>query len=170
MVDLSRALVATGAVLFAHEAGQAATAVRPAAAGQKEKMQFASVGERPVAYHVLGNAAGAPLLFINGGPGYDHSFHHLSPVWERLASSRRVVFFDQPGTGQSWSVGPEDHIGIADLVDSIEAVRKALNAPRVVLIGHSWGGYLAMRYAVRQPANVEAMILVDSVAPKIAST
>lgn len=146
------------------------TVVRPAAAGQKEKMQFASVGGRPVAYHVFGNAAGAPLLFINGGPGYDHSFHHLSPVWERLAASHRVVFFDQPGTGQSWPVGPEDLISITELVDSIEAIRKALNAPRVVLIGHSWGGYLAMTYAVRQHANVEAMILVDSVAPKIAST
>jgi len=133
-------------------------------------MQFASVGGRPVAYHVLGNAAGAPLLFINGGPGFDHSFHHLSPVWERLAASRRVVFFDQPGTGQSWPVGPEDLISIAEFLDCIEAVRQALNVPRVVLVGHSWGGYLAMRYAVRHPANVEAMILVDSVGAKMGAS
>ena len=144
--------------------------VRPAAAGPRETMQFASVGGRPVAYHVLGTAAGVPLLFINGGPGFDHSFHHLSPVWEQLAASRRVVFFDQPGTGQSWPVGPQDPISIAEFLDSIEAVRQALNAPRVVLVGHSWGGYLAMRYAVRHPANVEAMILVDSVPAKATST
>lgn len=146
------------------------TTVRLAAAGPKEKMQFASVGGRPVAYHVLGTGAGAPLLFINGGPGYDHSFHHLSPVWEQLAASRRVVFFDQPGTGQSWPIGPEDSVSLAEVIDSIEAIRKALDAPRLILVGHSWGGYVAMTYALRYPANVEAMILVDSVAPKTAST
>lgn len=146
------------------------TAVRPAAAGPKEKMQFASVGGRPVAYHVLGTAPGTPLLFINGGPGFDHSFHHVSPVWEQLAASRRVVFFDQPGTGQSWPVGPKDSISLADFIDSMEAIRKALDAPRLTLIGHSWGGYVAMTYALRYPANVEAMILVDSVAAKTAST
>jgi len=146
------------------------TAVRPAAGQSKERMQFASVGGRPVAYHVLGNAAGAPLLFINGGPGFDHSFHHLSPVWERLAASRRVVFFDQPGTGQSWPVGPEDSVSLAEVIDSMEAIRKGLDAPCLILIGHSWGGYVAMTYALRYPANVEAMILVDSVAAKIAST
>ncbi len=146
------------------------TAVRPAAAEPKEKMQFASVRGRPVAYHVLGSAPGAPLLFINGGPGFDHSFHHLSPVWEQLAASRRVVFFDQPGTGQSWPVGPEDSVSLAEVIDSMEAIRKALDAPRLILIGHSWGGYVAMTYALRYPANVEAMILVDSVAAKIAST
>ncbi len=146
------------------------TAVGPATAGPKEKMQFASVRGRPVAYHVLGTAPGAPLLFINGGPGFDHSFHHLSPVWEQLAASRRVVFFDQPGTGQSWPVGPQDSVSLAEIIDSMEAIRKALDAPRLILIGHSWGGYVAMTYALRYPANVEAMILVDSVAAKTAST
>lgn len=137
---------------------------------QPEEMLFATVAGKPVAYHVLGTAAGAPLLFINGGPGFDHSFHHLSPVWEQLAASRRVVFFDQPGTGQSWPVGPEDSVSLAEVIDSMEAIREALDAPRLILIGHSWGGYVAMTYALRYPANVEAMILVDSVAPKIAST
>lgn len=146
------------------------TTIRPAAGQSKERMQFASVGGRPVAYHVLGTAPGGPLLFINGGPGFDHSFHHLSPVWEQLAGKRRVVFFDQPGTGQSWPVGPKDSVSLAEVIDSMEAIRKALDVPRLVLIGHSWGGYVAMTYALRYPANVEAMILVDSVAANIASS
>ncbi len=107
------------------------TAVGPAAAGPKEKIQFASVRGRPVAYHVLGTAGRPPLLFINGGPGFGHSFHHLSPVWERLAASRRVVFFDQPGAGQSWPVGPEDSVSLAEVIASMEAIRKALDAPRL---------------------------------------
>lgn len=72
---------------------------------QTEQMQLVSVGERPVAYHILGHGAGKPLLVISGGPGFAHGFLHFSSAWERLAEARPVVFFDQPGTGQSWAVG-----------------------------------------------------------------
>ena len=68
---------------------------------QAEQMQLVSVGVKSVAYHVLGHATGTPLLVINGGPGFAHGFLHFGSVWERLAEARRVVFFDQPGTGQS---------------------------------------------------------------------
>ena len=137
---------------------------------EREKMQLAAVGARSVAYHVLGAARGTPLIFIYGGPGGDHTFHHLSTVWERLATARRVVFFDHPGTGQSWAIGPEDDAKVDDLLLSIEAVRAAIGAPRVTLLGHSWGGYVAMAFAIRHPEHVERLILVDSMAPKFSTT
>lgn len=139
-------------------------------AAQQEPMQVVNVGTRPVAYHVLGDAEGTPLVFINGGPGFDHSFHHLSTVWERLATARRVVFFDQPGTGQSWPVGPEDVVRVDDLLLSIETIRTAIGASRVAVLGHSWGGYVALAYAIRYPDRVERLVLVSSVAPKISAT
>lgn len=137
---------------------------------QCEPIQFANVNGRTVAYHVLGNATGTPLIFINGGPGFDHTFHHLSKTWQQLAKSRRVIFFDQPGTGKSWPVGATDSLTVNDLLLSLEAIRNSINAPRLSLIGHSWGGYVALAYAVRFPERVERLVLVSSVAPKISTT
>lgn len=137
---------------------------------QSEEMQLVSVGEKPVAYHVLGHGTGTPLLLINGGPGFAHGFLHFSSAWERLAEARRVVFFDQPGTGQSWPVGPTDSLAVEDLLRSIEAIREAIGVPRVAVLGHSWGGYVALAYALGHPDHVERVLLVDSVSPKISTT
>lgn len=137
---------------------------------QGEQMQLVSVGEKPVAYHVLGHGTGTPLLVINGGPGFAHGFLHLSSVWEQLAEGRRVVFFDQPGTGQSWSVGPNDSLVVQDIVRSIEAIRETIGVPRLAVLGHSWGGYVALAYALSHPDQVERVVLVGSVLPKISAT
>lgn len=91
-------------------------------------------------------------------------------MWERLAEARRVVFFDQPGTGQSWPVGPNDTLAVQDILRSIEAIREAIGAPRVALLGHSWGGYVALAYALGYPDHVERVLLVGSVSPKISAT
>jgi proline iminopeptidase len=137
---------------------------------QAEQMELVTIGERPVAYHVLGHAPGTPLLVINGGPGFAHGFLHFSSAWERLAEARRVVFFDQPGTGQSWPVGPNDSLVVRDILRSIEAIREAIGVPRVALLGHSWGGYVALAYALKHPDHVERVVLVASVSPKISAT
>ena len=137
---------------------------------QTEQMQLVRIGEKPVAYHVVGHGTGTPLLVINGGPGFAHGFLHLSIVWERLAEGRRVVFFDQPGTGQSWSVGPKDSLVVQDILRSIEAIRETIGVPRLAVLGHSWGGYVALAYALNHPDHVERVVLVASVSPKISAT
>src|SRR4029079_10279250 len=55
---------------------------------------------------------------------------------------------------------------IADL----EALRGRLGAQRIDLLGHSWGGYLAMAYAARHPERISHLALVDSAAPKWGDT
>ena len=136
---------------------------------QTEQMHLVSIGEKPVAYHVVGHGTGTPLLVINGGPGFAHGFLHLSIVWERLAEGRRVVFFDQPGTGQSWSVGPNDSLVVQDILRSIEAIRETIGVPRLAVLGHSWGGYVALAYALNHPDHVERVVLVGSVPPNISA-
>lgn len=133
-------------------------------------MELASVGGKPVAYHVVGWGQGTPLLLINGGPGFDHTFLHLSTVWDRLAEERHVIFFDQPGTGQSWPVGPDDTLTVAEVLESIEAIREAIGVSSLAVLGHSWGGYVALAYALRHPDHVERVLLVDSVAPRVSAT
>ena len=118
-------------------------------AAQPESMLIAKVGDKPVAYHVLGAGTGMPVLTINGGPGFAHDVLHLSSAWTAPGlSSHPIVFFDQPGTGRSWSVREGDPLTVSDVLDGMGAIQAALGARRLAVLGHSWGGYLALAYAI----------------------
>src|SRR4029079_10777163 len=54
----------------------------------------------------LGSDSGVPLVVVNGGPGFHHTYEHVAlpgttSAWETLARKRRVVFYDQRGNGRS---------------------------------------------------------------------
>jgi proline iminopeptidase len=86
---------------------------------------------------------------------------------ERLAGREfAVVTYDQRGVGGS-TAPPADptHYELADYVEDLEAVRRAVGADQVHLLGHSWGGIVAMRYAVVHPEKVRSLILVGSGPP-----
>jgi proline iminopeptidase len=120
-------------------------------------------------FHVMGTSPGTPLVFVNGGPGFDHSYAHASNVWADFAKTRRVVFYDQRGNGRS----PAQRDAAMDLgaqVDDLDAVRAHAGAERMDLVGHSWGGYLVMAYAARHPDRVAHLVIVDSAAPKWSDT
>lgn len=133
---------------------------------QPEPMESVRASGHSFAYHVVGDGGGTPLLLINGGPGLDHQYLHLTDVWDRFALTRRVVFFDQPGTGQSSEVGPRDTISVADIVEGIEAIRRDIGAERLAPLGHSWGGYLAVAYSAKYPDSVERLVLVAPQPPR----
>lgn len=113
-----------------------------------------------------GSAPGRPLLIVNGGPGFDHGYLLSSPVWDELAKTRRVVMYDQRGTGRSTPVKPETSLTLGDQLADIEAVRKSLGADDIDLLGHSYGGTLVMAYTARYPQRVKKLLIVDSAAPK----
>lgn len=133
---------------------------------QGEPMEHVAVGDRLVAYHVVGDGPGTPMLVITGGPGIDHQYAHLSGLWPRFGKQRRVVFFDQPGTGQSSPVGTDDSLTVSDVVEAIEAIRARLGVDRFDVLGHSGGGYLGVAYATRHPARVERLALVSPIPPR----
>ena len=154
--------LATGLLLLA------AVLMVPAGLGaQDEPMETVAAAGHSFAYHVMGAGTGTPLLLVNGGPGFDHQYLHLTDVWERFRSSRRVVFFDQPGTGRSSHVGPGDTISVSDLLRGMEAIRAALGVEKLAVLGHSWGGYVATAYAVEHPDRVERLVLVAPVPPSV---
>jgi len=113
-----------------------------------------------------GNAPGRPLLIVNGGPGFDHGYLLSSPVWDELAKTRRVVMYDQRGTGRSTPVKPGTALTLADQLADVEAVRKSLGAEEIDLLGHSYGGTVVMAYTARYPQRVKKLLLIDSAAPK----
>jgi hypothetical protein len=85
---------------------------------------------------VLGTAGGAPLVVVNGGPGFDHTYEHVTmpgatSAWDQLAKTRRVVFYDQRGTSRSVSLKPGQSCTLADHIDDLEAVRARLGADKI---------------------------------------
>lgn len=142
-------------------------AARPSAAREENGKTFEAAGAT-IYYEVTG--AGTPLVLVNGGPGFTHTYLHLSTAWDALAKNRQVVFYDQRGNGRS--VG--DHKGqsqtLKDQIDDLEALRAHLGIEQMDLLGHSWGGYLVMAYAAVHPDRVAHLIIVDSAAPKIKDT
>jgi proline iminopeptidase len=159
-----RRLVALGAWLL----GLAAWAA-PAGIPAEQGSTFEANGVT-IWLEVRGDGPGTPLLVANGGPGFDHGYLHCSPAWDRLAQGRKVVFYDQRGTGRSSALKDGAPCGLAEQIADLDAVREHLGVPKIDLLGHSWGGYLAMAYAARHPDRIGHLLIVDSAAPKIQDT
>lgn len=121
-------------------------------------------------YEVRGEDAGRPLVMVNGGPGFDHTYVLCSDAWDTIAKGRRVVFYDQRGTGRSGALAKGQSCTLADQIADLEALRARLGADRIDLLGHSWGGYLVMAYAAEHPEHVAHLIIADSAAPKWTDT
>jgi proline iminopeptidase len=119
---------------------------------------------------VRGTGGPRPLVVVNGGPGFDHSYLLTSTVWDTLAKSRRVVLYDQRGNGRSFPLKPGAANTLEEQIADLEALRAHLGSETLDLLGHSYGGYLVMAYTARHPERVSRLILVDSAAPKWTET
>ena len=162
---MSRAFAALLALSLLIPVAAHATPARPSGAGRTF-----TAGGATIWYEVRGSASGRPLVMVNGGPGFDHTYVLCSDAWDKLADSRRVVFYDQRGNGRSGALKDKQSCTLADQVADLEALRKQLGAEQIDLLGHSWGGYLVMAYTARHPEHVAHLIIADSAAPKWGDT
>lgn len=108
---------------------------------------------------VNGNPAGSkpPLLLIHGGPGGTHDgLMEALP----LADERAVVLYDQLGSGRSDRIASPTR-PVAGFVDEVEAIRSALGIARWHVLGHSWGGTVALEYGARRPAGLAGLVLAS---------
>ena len=110
-------------------------------------------------YKVVGSGESVPLLTLHGGPGGGHDY--LEPLNE-IASERPVVFFDQLGCGKSDTPDDVSLWRIDRFVDEVTAVRDALGLDRIHLLGHSWGGWLAIEYMLGAPSGVVSLTLAST--------
>lgn len=105
-----------------------------------------------------------PIVLLHGGPG--QSSQTLKDGFDFLADNYRVIFYDQRGSGNSQIKPGASFYTIELLVAELETLRHdVIHAEKMILIGHSAGGALAMRYAMRYPAHVEKMVLVCALSP-----
>lgn len=118
-------------------------------------------------YHVAIGAPGAvPLVAVNGGPGFDHSYLLNAPAWKEMSPRRQIIFYDQRGTGKSPPARSPEDMTVDRMVRDLEALRQQLKVERIDLLGHSFGGIISMAYAARYPQHVAHLVLVGSGAAK----
>lgn len=85
---------------------------------------FDGPGGKMICYEVIGSSSKEILLvLVNGGPGLDHLHLHTSPAWDVLARSRRLIFYDQRGTGRSSPLKEGQSCTLADQIDDLDALR-----------------------------------------------
>ncbi len=113
-----------------------------------------------LAYDEYGS--GKPIVLLAGGPGMNPAY--MTPVAKILADSgRRAILFHQRGTGKSSdAISCHDRVSVAGAVADIEQLRVHLQLPKLTLLGHSWGGMLAMAYAQEHPGQIAGLVLLDT--------
>ena len=109
-------------------------------------------------YRTIGE--GRPIIVLHGGPDFDHNY--LVPELDRLAESFRLVYYDQRGRGRSAGAVRAEDVGIASEIEDVESVRRHFGFDQVTVLGHSWGGVLAMEYATRHAEHVSHLILLGT--------
>ncbi|MHB8590200.1 MAG: proline iminopeptidase-family hydrolase [Candidatus Dormibacteraceae bacterium] len=101
-----------------------------------------------------------PLLTLHGGPGAAHDC--IEPLRELAVPGRRVVLYDQLGCGRSDHPHDPPLWTVELFLEELEAVRAELGLDRIHLFGLSWGGMLAMEYALRRPPGLESLVLASA--------
>ncbi|MDQ1081988.1 alpha/beta fold hydrolase [Pseudoroseomonas cervicalis] len=103
-----------------------------------------------------------PVAFVlHGGPGGDHS--GFKPGFSPLAERMQLVYIDHRGQGRSAKGDPATYT-LDENVEDLEALRQHLGLGRIVSIGTSYGGMVAMAHAARYPDSVSHLVLVVTAA------
>lgn len=103
---------------------------------------------------------GKPCLYLHGGPGYwSKSFQHFSgKIFEEHL---QMVYLDQRGCGRSEHSPTQDY-SLNRLIDDIEELRVFLGIEEWFVLGHSFGGILAVNYTLRYPERILRLILSNA--------
>lgn len=119
-------------------------------------MAMRSVRGGSLFVEVIGS--GQPLLLMHGGPGADH-WSLLS--FRRLADEFRLVFYDHRCNGRSTGF-PVPSMTWENLTADADALREQLGFEQWAVVGHSFGGHVALEYALRYPSRVSRLVLLST--------
>src|SRR5436190_2917258 len=99
---------------------------------------------------------GPRVLLLHGGPGL--SFEYLDELVAEIGDGYEVAAYQQRGLAPSTARAPYD---VPTQVADVEAVLDALGWDKALVVGHSWGGHLALHVAVSLPARLDAVLCLD---------
>lgn len=113
----------------------------------------------------IGNNPKIKLLLLNGGPGATHEYFECMESF-LPAEGIEMIYYDQLGCGNSQDPKDTSLWDLPRYVEEVEQVRKALNLTNenFYLLGHSWGGILAMEYALKYQQNLKGLIISNMMA------
>ena len=121
-------------------------------------MRWAEFTTRDTGALIAGRRAGngPPVLLLHGGPGL--SFDYLRDLADELAEENDVAWYQQRGQAPSAVEGPHT---VATDVDDTRRVLDALGWETAYVVGHSWGGQLALHVAEAMPDRLRGVLCVD---------
>jgi len=102
--------------------------------------------------------SGPPAVVLHGGPGAHHDY--LLPGFDALATGRELIYYDQRGGGRS-QVPRDVPVGWREQVEDLEALRQVWQLEQLTIAGYSWGGLLALLYAIEYPNRVSRIALIS---------
>ncbi len=111
-------------------------------------------------YRIAGPSTAPTLIYVHGGP-CGSSYQFEQGAGSLLERDFRIIYYDQRGCGRSERVEPES-VTMNQLVMDLEEVRAQLAPNQVFLLGSSFGGEIAMEYALRHSQHVQALLLEGS--------
>lgn len=113
----------------------------------------------------IGNNPKMKLLLLSGGPGCSHEYFECMESF-LPAEGIEIIYYDQIGTGLSDNPNDTTMWDLPRYVEEVEQVRKALNLNKdnFYLLGHSWGGILAMQYALKYQDNLKGLVVSNMMA------
>jgi len=116
---------------------------------------FIQVGKLRIHY-IERSGSGTPVVLIHGLPGTAEDWEDVTP----LLAGHRTIAIDRPGFGYS-SGG---YVPFNRQLETIDALLHKLHIVRPILVGHSYGGTIALGFAERYPSEVRGLVLVDAAA------
>ena len=116
----------------------------------------------------IGNNPKTRLLLLNGGPGATHEYFECFESF-LPAEGIEIIYYDQVGCGNSDNPKDTSFWDLPRYVEEVEQVRKALNLTNenFYLLGHSWGGILAMEYALKYQQNIKGLVISNMMASAV---
>ncbi len=134
--------------------------------GNVRIIKIKSLGkEHKIWTKTIGNNPSKRLLLLSGGPGCSHEYFEC---FENFLPEQGIefIYYDQLGTGYSDNPKVTNYWDLARYVDELEQVRiqLGLNKDNFYLLGHSWGGILAMEYATLHGDNIKGLIISNMMA------
>jgi proline iminopeptidase len=117
-----------------------------------------TINDNQLEVEVLGDEDAPVLIAHHGAPGLG-SRAEPKASWGRLADTFRIVVFDARGSGASEGRPPFTH---EQWAADVEELRRWIDAERFVMAGGSYGGFIAMEYAIRHPERISALVLRDT--------
>ena len=101
------------------------------------------------------------IFLLNGGPGLPCNYLR-DPHIKLIKKGFRIFTYDQLGCGKSSKPTNSTLWDINRYVEEVEYVRKEFNLGKIILLGHSWGGWLGIEYAIKYQNNIEKLILENT--------